>query len=180
MRVKSTSLHDRDSCSYDLSTCPNSQSSDLYDALDTCARTCRSNNARANTLNPTRVLAFQSAESNLLMCDSLSWVENWLRKGFCQKITTSNHVVALVNRDCNSVVYHESSVSYDDAYQKAEGLAKDLILKNRGVYGSEEDFIPLYYNNFWGVCDGFMTDIGEKCANEGEVCTCHGEVKYGA
>lgn len=168
-RVKFTSIEDgRINCH--PNQCPNSKDSSLQAHLSMCGATC-ANNAYANTFVPTHVLN----RPNMLKCTSLTWIEKWLRNTYCKALTSSNHVVALVNRDCNIAGYESSTVEFAHAYEKAETLIGNWLANNNYAY-TTKDFLPLYYNNWLGVCDGHMSSRRlletSEAQEEVENCKC--------
>jgi len=100
---------------------------------------------------------------NMLRCKDLGWATEWFQKSYCKQISSTRHVVALMRRDCGYLVYSTSGAEFDDAYKSAEAYATS---------GGEDalDLVPIYYNNWQGVCDGHM-NIGQEVEN----CKCDDE-----
>jgi len=166
-RTRFTSMEDeRDWCHPD--DCPGLTDSDLQSFLSTCSETC-ANNGYANTFVPTHLYN----APNMLQCDKPSWLNKFLRKNYCKALRPGRHVVALLHRNCNYIVTASSEVEFDDAYQKAENLAGD---RGRDVL----ELLPVYYNNWFGECDGYMNRRLLETDEARQNCKCDAEcAKWG-
>jgi len=168
-RTRFTSIEDgRINCH--PNDCPGLTDNDLQSHLSMCGATC-ANNGYANTFVPTHVYN----APNMLKCDKPGWLNNFLRNRYCKALRADKHVVALLRRDCGFIVVAGSKIEFDDAYQKAENYAGN---KGKNVL----QLLPIYYNNWFGECDGYMNRrlLETDEAREVENCKCDAEcAKWG-
>jgi len=162
-RTRVTSLQDSQHlCINYGDQCSDLLSPDLGGFLANCGAHC-GNNAYANVFDPT----FVFGQTNMLECNSRPGWTNTIFNNFCQRQTENEHSVFMLSRDCGWAVWARRG-SFDNAYTAAE--------HNVGFQDARE-FIPIYYNNWYGACDGRRALAAEDVF-EFEHCKCDTECPF--
>merc|ERR1712136_522648 len=162
-RTRVTSLQDsQDRCINFNDKCSDLLSSDLGGHLANCGAHC-GNNAYANVFDPTYVFG----QTNMLECNSRPGWTNTLFNNFCQWQKANEHAVFMLSRDCGYAVWARKA-SFDNAYRAAEYQVRSQDAR---------EFIPIYYNNWYGACDGRRALAAEDVF-EFEHCKCDTECPF--
>lgn len=144
------------------SECPSLDSSGLQGHLAMCGATC-GNNAYANVFVPSHVFN----KPNMLSCSSRpSWMNNFFSR-YCRYVQSADHVIFFMRRDCRYASFHASNYDFDTAY----GYMKNWMT-NKGR--DSRLMVPIYYNNWLGVCDGRRL-LEEEEKMEFSSCKCDEE-----
>jgi len=162
-RTRVTSLQDsQDRCINFNDKCSDLLSPDLGGHLAVCGAHC-GNNAYANVFDPTYVFG----QTNMLECNSRPGWTNTLFNNFCQWQKANEHAVFMLRRDCNHAVWARRA-SFDNAYTAAEYIVRSQDAR---------EFIPIYYNNWYGACDGRRALAAEDVF-QFEHCKCDTECPF--
>jgi len=139
--VRKTSIEDtKTSCNRDVCTGSALRTADLHGHLVTCGRTC-TNSAYANVFVPGQVFN----TPNMLSCASRpSWSNNFFGR-FCRR--QRNHKVFWLRRDCGYALFSTSNYDVDTVFTQ-------MISYMNRVNRDPKEMVPIYYNNWYGECDG--------------------------
>jgi len=162
-RTRVTSLQDSQNLCINFNDkCSDLLSPDLGGHLANCGAHC-GNNAYANVFDPT----FVFGKTNMLKCNSRPGWSNTLFNNFCRRQTENEHAVFMLRRDCKAAVWARKA-SFDSAYTAAEYIVRSQDAR---------EFIPIYYNNWYGACDGRRALAAEDVF-EFEHCKCDTECPF--
>lgn len=162
-RTRVSSLQDsQDRCINFNDKCSDLLSPDLGGHLANCGANC-GNNAYANVFDPT----FVFGQPNMLQCSSRPGWTNNLFNNFCRWQNPNEHSIFMLRRDCRWAVWARRA-SFDSAYRAAEHIVRSQDVR---------EFIPIYYNNWYGACDGRRALAAEDVF-EFEHCKCDTECPF--